>query len=100
MLYRRLGKIDSHVSVLGFGCMRLPIRKNERNSADIWDPKKDIDEEEAFQMVQYAINHGINYFDSDNSQNPPYSPKGVKKSPYHPHPGPPPSRGREFLLVF
>ena len=27
-------------------------------------------------------------------------PEGVKKSPYHPHPGPPPSRGREFLLVF
>jgi len=30
-----------------------------------------------------------NYYYSDNSQNPPYSPEGVKKSPYHPHPGSP-----------
>jgi hypothetical protein len=35
-----------------------------------------------------------------NSEIPPIPPEGVKKSPYHPHPGPPPSRGREFLLVF
>ena len=26
--------------------------------------------------------------------------EGVKKSHFHPHPVPPPSRGREFLLVF
>jgi len=64
MLYRRLGKTDFHVSILGFGCMRLPIRKSKRNTADILDPKKDIDEEEAFQMVQYAIDHGVNYFDT------------------------------------
>jgi len=34
--------------------MRLPVR----------DSKKDIDEEEAFQMVRYAMDHGINYFDT------------------------------------
>jgi predicted aldo/keto reductase-like oxidoreductase len=64
MLYRRLGKTDFHVSILGFGCMRLPIRKSKRDSGDILDSKKDIDEEEAFQMAQYAIDHGVNYFDT------------------------------------
>ena len=28
------------------------------------------------------------------------APEGVKKSHFHPHPVPPPSRGREFLLLF
>jgi hypothetical protein len=27
-------------------------------------------------------------------------PEGVKKSHFHPHPVPPPSRGREFFLYF
>jgi hypothetical protein len=30
----------------------------------------------------------------------PWSREGVKKSHFHPHPDPPPSRGREFLLDF
>jgi hypothetical protein len=31
---------------------------------------------------------------------PPLEREGVKKPHFHPHPGPPPSRGREFLYVF
>jgi hypothetical protein len=27
-------------------------------------------------------------------------PEGMKKSLFHPHPAPPPSRGREFLFYF
>ncbi|MFB3884730.1 MAG: aldo/keto reductase [Thermodesulfobacteriota bacterium] len=54
MLYRRLGKTGFNVSILGFGCMRLPVRGS----------KKEIDEEETFQMVGYAMDHGINYFDT------------------------------------
>ena len=41
------------LSRLGFGCMRLPLKED-----------KTIDEEELQQMVDYAIDHGVNYFDT------------------------------------
>lgn len=41
------------VSLLGFGCMRLPLK----------DPAT-IDMDTMKQMVDYAINHGVNYFDT------------------------------------
>jgi predicted aldo/keto reductase-like oxidoreductase len=43
------------VSLLGFGCMRLP-RQDEK--------APDIDKKTAKAMVDYAIAHGINYFDT------------------------------------
>lgn len=43
------------ISGLGFGCMRLP-----QNSEDMMD----IDEVKTAEMVAYAIEHGINYFDT------------------------------------
>ena len=47
--YKNTGK---QISILGLGCMRLPKL----------DPEKpDIDEPKAFEMVDYAYNHGINY---------------------------------------
>ena len=50
--YKNTGK---QISILGLGCMRLPKL----------DPEKpDIDEPKAFEMVDYAYNHGINYFDT------------------------------------
>ena len=64
MLYRKLGKIDVNVSILGFGCMRLPIQDGSGSGADIFDPNKGIDEKEAEKMIQYAIDHGVNYFDT------------------------------------
>jgi predicted aldo/keto reductase-like oxidoreductase len=64
MKYRKLGKTGSMVSVLGFGCMRLPILGGSDNAADIFNPEKFIDEEEAARMVEYAVKHGINYFDT------------------------------------
>ena len=64
MLYRKLGKNGPDVSVLGFGCMRLPILNATGNATDIFDPKKPIDDEQATQMVQHAISQGINYFDT------------------------------------
>lgn len=64
MLYRKLGKNGPDVSVLGFGCMRLPIQNATGNVTDIFDPKKPIDEEQATQMVELAISRGINYFDT------------------------------------
>lgn len=64
MLYRKLGKSDCTVSILGFGCMRLPIQNGSHSGADIFDPNKAIDEEEATKMIEYAISQGVNYFDT------------------------------------
>ena len=64
MLYRNLGKTNLNVSILGFGCMRLPIQNRSGSSSEILDPNKVINEEEARKMIQYAIDHGVNYFDT------------------------------------
>ena len=53
MLYRRMNQTDAKLSILGFGCMRLPQTTN-----------CNIDEPRATKMVRYAIDHGINYFDT------------------------------------
>ena len=64
MLYRKLGKSDCDVSILGFGCMRLPMRSGSNSGVDRFDPNKAIDEELTTQMVRYAIDQGVNYFDT------------------------------------
>jgi predicted aldo/keto reductase-like oxidoreductase len=64
MLYRKLGKTDCTVSTLGFGCMRLPIRNGGDSGVDRCNPNMAIDEELATQMVHYAIDRGVNYFDT------------------------------------
>ena len=50
-------KDGDKVSLLGYGCMRWPMIKDE-NGKDIIDQAK-VDE-----MVDYALAHGVNYFDS------------------------------------
>lgn len=53
MIYKEFQNIK--LSALGMGTMRLPL--NSQNEAD-------IDEAASAEMVEYAINHGINYFDT------------------------------------
>lgn len=54
MLYREMGKTGEKVSILGFGCMRLPIRGSYVQ----------IDVEKASNLLNYALDQGINYLDT------------------------------------
>jgi uncharacterized protein len=64
MLYRPLGKTGRAISILGFGCMRLPIIAPTGKSTDAFDPAKAIDEEAAATMMRHAFEQGVNYFDT------------------------------------
>lgn len=52
MLYRKMPKTGDELSILGFGCMRLPIKDGK------------IDQERAIRQIRYAIDHGVNYLDT------------------------------------
>jgi predicted aldo/keto reductase-like oxidoreductase len=56
MRYRNYGKLGYQVSALGMGCMRLP-RIVEGDTAR-------VDKEKAFELIRYAAEHGVNYFDT------------------------------------
>ncbi|MDR2890884.1 MAG: aldo/keto reductase [Alistipes sp.] len=45
------------VSLLGYGCMRWPLRKNAEG-------QDEIDQEKVNELTDYAIAHGVNYFDT------------------------------------
>lgn len=53
MLYRKVPKNGEKLSILGFGCMRLPVTG-----------KGQIDEPRAIRQIRYAIDRGVNYFDT------------------------------------
>jgi uncharacterized protein len=55
--YTDFPKLNIRLSRLGMGCMRFPrIKDSSGNSI--------IDEPESIRMVQYAIENGVNYFDT------------------------------------
>lgn len=60
MTYRTTPTTGDKVSLLGYGCMRWPTVSNSsaRDSGD------EIDQEMVNRLVDYAIAHGINYFDT------------------------------------
>ena len=57
MTYRTNRVTGDKVSILGYGCMRWPMTKDE-NGKDI------VDQEALDRLVDYAIEHGVNYFDT------------------------------------
>ena len=57
MLYRKIPKNGDDLSILGFGCMRLPQKKGTPGDGK-------IDEERAKNQILYAIDNGVNYFDT------------------------------------
>jgi uncharacterized protein len=63
MRYRKMGKTNVEVSVLGFGAMRLPMMCG-KSGLDSFDANVPIDEVQATKMVNHALEQGINYFDT------------------------------------
>ena len=55
MTYRINSNTKDKVSLLGYGCMRWPTK--EEND-------QEVDEEMVYKLVDYAIEHGVNYFDT------------------------------------
>jgi predicted aldo/keto reductase-like oxidoreductase len=52
MLYKKMPKNGDNLSILGFGCMRLPTKEGQ------------IDENRAISQIRYAIDKGVNYLDT------------------------------------
>ena len=57
MQYRPFGRLGYEVSSLGMGCMRLPRVESGPAAGE-------VDLDKACQLIRYAADHGINYFDT------------------------------------
>ena len=57
MTYRINEVKNDKVSILGYGCMRWPMKKNEEG-------KDIIDQEKVNELIDYALEKGVNYFDA------------------------------------
>jgi len=60
MTYRVNPKTGDKVSILGYGCMRWPTV----SGGSARDGEDEIDQEAVNRMVDFAIEHGVNYFDT------------------------------------
>lgn len=57
MLYRKFPRCSHDISILGFGCMRLP-------SSDDQQVGGSVDEQKAVAMIRTAVDGGVNYIDT------------------------------------
>jgi uncharacterized protein len=57
MLYRKFPRVKDNVSILGFGCMRLPPEAGQQAGGKIDVPK-------ATALIRAAIDGGVNYVDT------------------------------------
>lgn len=58
MTYRVNPHTGDKVSLLGYGCMRWPLRQKADGSGE------EVDQDTVNELVDYAIAHGVNYFDT------------------------------------
>ena len=59
MTYRNFSKLaEDRVSILGYGCMRWPTVPSPDGKGDL------IDQDEVNRLVDYAMAHGVNYYDT------------------------------------
>ena len=58
MSYRSANSTGKEVSVLGYGCMRWPLLPTPEADGNV------IDQEAVNDLIDYAIKHGVNYFDT------------------------------------
>jgi hypothetical protein len=55
MLYQELGSTGEKISILGFGCMRLPVLDGKYDA---------VDRDNAISLIRKAIDSGVNYLDT------------------------------------
>lgn len=60
MTYRENPTTGDRVSILGYGCMRLPTVGTESAR----ESENEIDQEMVNKLTDYALAHGVNYFDT------------------------------------
>ena len=58
MTYRNFPPSKDQVSILGYGCMRWPTLPAPEKGGNV------IDQEQVNRLIDYAIEHGVNYFDT------------------------------------
>lgn len=58
MTYRINPTTGDRVSILGYGCMRWPLQAASDGKGEV------IDQDAVNELVDYAIAHGVNYFDT------------------------------------
>ena len=63
MTYRVNPKTKDKISILGYGMMRLP-NIEQKASNDGKPTESVIDQEQVNRLVKYALDHGVNYFDT------------------------------------
>lgn len=61
MTYRVNPKTKERVSILGYGMMRLPVIGGGTGREN---PDAELDQEMINRQVDYALEHGVNYFDT------------------------------------
>lgn len=53
MLYRKMPRVNEELSILGFGCMRMPTNQDGT-----------LDKNRAIHQIRFGIDNGINYLDT------------------------------------
>lgn len=64
MTYRDNPTTGDHVSLLGYGMMRLPNIVDDTKRDNDKPAEEKIDQEEVNRLVKIALDHGVNYFDT------------------------------------